>query len=301
MQVRAALAMSTRQAVRMVTADRNAGPVTAASSFVTSYFRWFGRRLLGVSFTLRPFRDSAKSHNRQAVTGPWSAVRVAVADSHGVATATGGGIIMGRKSRHKLERRLGQVQPTAKEAERAMAKAKRHAQRIPPTVEAYERVAASGPARLTEALVGRHATRIENLDAVAQLSMNQCLRHLLSVCELDAVFVRRGHCLTQHGTPHESPWPTHLSWSLLSTIAALRLILAGQTVGAAIVLRQQLGRWTLLLALAAGIGRRGHESIESFIARVWTHSTMDNLGTFARTSRPLIDSMISTSTHARPV
>lgn len=188
---------------------------------------------------------------------------------------------MGRKSRHKLERRLGQVQPTAKEAERAMAKAERRARHTPPTVEAYERVAASGPAQLAAALVSRHATRIENLDAVAQLSMNQCLPHLLSVFELDAVFVRRGHCLTQHGTPHESPWPTHLSWSLLSTIAALRLMLASQTVGAAIVLRQQLGRWTLLLALAAGIGRRRHESIESFIARAWTHSTMDNLGTFA--------------------
>jgi hypothetical protein len=111
--------------------------------------------------------------------------------------------------------------------------------------------------------------------------MDHCLPHLLSVCELDAVFVRRGHCLTQHATPHESPWPPHLSWSLLSTIAALRLMLAGQTVGAAIILRQQLGRWTLLLGLAAGIGRRRHESIESFIARAWTRSTMCKLGTFA--------------------
>lgn len=187
---------------------------------------------------------------------------------------------MGRKSRHKLERRLGHVQPTRKEVERARVKAERRAQNVPPTVEAYERVAASGPARLTEILISRHSIRIDNLDAVAQLSMNHCLPHLLSICELDAVFIRRGHQLTQHATPHESPWPTHLSWSLQSTIAALRLMLAGQTVGAAIVLRQQLGRWTLLLAMVAGIARRRHETIESFIARAWTHSAMDALSLY---------------------
>src|SRR5271155_1899301 len=118
---------------------------------------------------------------------------------------------VGRTSRHKRERRLGQVQSTPKQVERATLKAQRRARNVPPTVEAYERVAASGPTRLIETLIGRHSTRIDNLDAVAQLSMDHCLRHLVSVCELDAVFVRQGHQLTQHATPHESPWPTHLS------------------------------------------------------------------------------------------
>jgi len=193
----------------------------------------------------------------------------------------GGANTMGRKSRHKLERRLGLVQPTSKEAERARVKAQRRARHLPPTVEAYERVAASGPARLTETLISRHSTRIDNLDAVAQLSMDYCLPHLLSVCEMDAVFIRQGHELTQHATPHESPWPTHLSWSVQSTTAALRLMLAGQIVGAAIVLRQQLGRWTLLLARADAVVWRRHESIESFIARAWTEHAMDKLGLYS--------------------
>ncbi|MGV2583892.1 UNVERIFIED_CONTAM: hypothetical protein K7Z70_16920 [Mycobacterium avium subsp. hominissuis] len=210
-----------------------------------------------------------------------STVRFARAQSRSFAHAIGKAYkAMGRKSRHKLERRLGQVQPTRKEVERTRVKAERRAQNVPPTVEAYERAAASGPARLTKTLISRHSIRIDNLDAVAQLSMNHCLPHLLSVCELDAVFIRQGHELTQHAVPHESPWPTHLSWSLQSTIAALRLMLAGQTVGAAIVLRQQLGRWTLLLALVAGIAPRRHETIESFIARAWTHGAMEALGIY---------------------
>ena len=187
---------------------------------------------------------------------------------------------MGRKSRHKLERRLGQAQSTPKQVERATLKAQRRARNVPPTVEAYERVAASGPTRFTETLIGRHSTRIDNLDAVAQLSMDHCLGPLVSVCQLDAIFIRQGHQLDQHSPPHESPWPTHLSWSFESTIAALRLMMAGQIVGAAIILRQQLGRWTLLLARADSVVRRRREPIESFIARAWTQRAMDMLGLY---------------------
>jgi hypothetical protein len=185
---------------------------------------------------------------------------------------------MGRKSRHKLERRLGQAQSTPKQVERATLKAQRRARNVAPTVEAYERVAASGPTRLTETLIGRHSTRIDNLDAVAQLSIDHCLRHLMSVCQLDAIFIRQGHQLNQHSPPHDSPWPTQLSWSFESTIAALRLMMAGQIIGAAIILRQQLGRWTLLLARADSVVRRRREPIESFIARAWTQRAMDKLG-----------------------
>ena len=172
-------------------------------------------------------------------------------------------------------------QSTPKQLQRATLKAQRRARNVPPTVEAYERVAASGPTRLIETLIGRHSTRIDNLDAVAQLSMDHCLGPLVSVCQLDAIFIRQGHQLNQHSPPHESPWPTHLSWSVESTIAALRLMLAGQIVGAAIILRQQLGRWTLLLARAGSVVRRRREPIESFIARAWTQRAMDKLGLYA--------------------
>jgi len=185
---------------------------------------------------------------------------------------------MGRKSRYKLERRLGQVQSTPKQVQRARLKAQRRARNVPPTVEAYERVAAGGPTQLTEALIGRHSSRIDNLDAVAQLSMDHCVGPLVSVCELDAIFIRQGHQLSQHLPPHESPWPAQLSWSVESTIAALRLMLAGQNIGAAIILRQQLGRWTLLLARAGPVVQGRGEPIESFIARAWTQRAMDKLG-----------------------
>jgi hypothetical protein len=187
---------------------------------------------------------------------------------------------MGRSSRHKLERRLGLVQPTRKEVERARQKAERRARHVQPTVEEYERIAACGPARLIETLLSRHSTRIDNLPAALQLSVDRCLPHLLSIYELDAVFADRGHSVAQLHPPHESPWPTHLSWSMETTITAIRLMLVGQVVGAAIVLRQQLGRWTVLLGMAASSGRRPYEPIESFIARAWTQRAMSRLSRY---------------------
>lgn len=187
---------------------------------------------------------------------------------------------MGRKSRHKLERRLGQLPSTPKQVQRARLKAQRRARNVPPTVEAYERIAISGPTRLVETLIGRHASRIDNVDAVAHLSMDHCVRPLVSVCELNTIFIRQGHQLSQHSPPYESPWPTHVSWSVESTIAAVRLMLSGQNPGAAIILRQQLGRWTLLLARAGPVVHGRREPIESFIARAWTQRAMDMLGRY---------------------
>ncbi|HUB56522.1 MAG TPA: hypothetical protein VMB04_15315 [Mycobacterium sp.] len=187
---------------------------------------------------------------------------------------------MGRKSRRKLERRLGVVQPTRKEVERARRKTERRARHVPPTVEEYERIAACGPARLIDTLLSRHSTRIDNLPAALQLSVDRCLPHLLSISEFDTVFADRGHSVAQLHPSHEGPWPTHLSWSIETTITAIRLMLVGQVVGAAIVLRQQLGRWTVLLAMAASTGRRPHEPIESFIARAWTQRAMTRLSRY---------------------
>lgn len=169
---------------------------------------------------------------------------------------------------------------TPKQVQRARLKAQRRARNVPATVDAYERVAARGPTRLVETLIGRHLIRMDNLDAVAHLSMDHCVGPLVSVCELDAIFVRQGHQLSQHSPPHESPWPTHLSWSLESIIAALRLMLASQTIGAAIILRQQLGRWTLLLARAGLVVQGRREPIESFIARAWTQRAMEMIGRY---------------------
>jgi hypothetical protein len=200
---------------------------------------------------------------------------------------------MGRKSRRKHERRLGLVQPTRKEVERARQKAERRGRHVQPTVEEYERIAACGPARLIETLLSRHSTRIDNLPAALQLSVDRGLNHLLSIYELDAIYADRGHSLAQLHAPHESPWPTHLGWNMETTITAIRLMLVGQVVGAAIVLRQQLGRWTVLLAMAASTGRRPHEPIESFIARAWTQRAMRRLSRYTAdvTVRDIFDDL----------
>lgn len=62
-----------------------------------------------------------------------------------------------------------------------------------------------------------------------------------------------------------------LAWGVDSAVAATRLLLAGQTVGAAAIARQQLERWTLALAEVGGLNRDSSESLtDFFVARAWT-------------------------------
>jgi hypothetical protein len=61
-------------------------------------------------------------------------------------------------------------------------------------------------------------------------------------------------------------------------MAAIRLLLAGQFVGAAIIVRQQLGRWTLLHAETACEETDAPESADELVARVWTWSAIVKLG-----------------------
>jgi len=55
-------------------------------------------------------------------------------------------------------------------------------------------------------------------------------------------------------------------------------MLAGQLVGAAVVARQQLERWTLLLADVVGNIRERGESVQDFIARCWSSYSIKYLG-----------------------
>lgn len=185
---------------------------------------------------------------------------------------------MGRKSRAKAELRAGLRVPTAKEARRAADKANRRGSVVQPTVEGYERVCRHGESKLTEALIARHNTRMLNISGTPDRYVFEVLRPLLPIGVLDQAHVTLGVPLERFPTSFHGDAPTHLAWGLESTIAACRLLLAGQVVGAAVIARQQLERWTLLLANVLGVERQRRESVQEFIARCWSSSTMQRVG-----------------------
>lgn len=185
---------------------------------------------------------------------------------------------VGRKSRAKAELRAGTRSPTPKEARRAAEKANRRGGAVQPTIEGYERVCRLGPDRLTEALVARHHTRMLNLERIPDDYAFQALRPLLPIGLLDQAHVSLGVPLQRFPASFHGNAPAHLAWGLESAVSACRLLLAGQAVGAAVVARQQLERWTLLLARITGVERQPREPLQEFIARCWSSHAMDQVG-----------------------
>ncbi|MFG1687000.1 hypothetical protein ACGFNP_43025 [Nonomuraea sp. NPDC049269] len=64
-------------------------------------------------------------------------------------------------------------------------------------------------------------------------------------------------------------WADHLAWGVSSIISITRFIYAGQYVGAALLARTQLERWTGNLAFNASLDQYPGESTAAFIGRVW--------------------------------
>ncbi|UUO03609.1 hypothetical protein M4D79_11955 [Mycolicibacterium novocastrense] len=124
--------------------------------------------------------------------------------------------------------------------------------RVEPTVEGFERVSAYGESRLTEALIARHTVRMLNIQQIPDWYALEVLKPLLPIGLLDRAHVELGVPLQRFPASFHGAGAAHLAWGLESIVSACRLMLAGQIVGAAVVARQQLERWTLLLADVLG-------------------------------------------------
>jgi hypothetical protein len=184
---------------------------------------------------------------------------------------------MGKKSRLKAARRSGLRPPTSKERQRAELKAHRRAHSVAPTEDDYGRAAAAGPDVLAYALAARHTARIDNLSRIPQKHLEKCYQQLHCLHEVSAACAnhRYGPLLLRG---HMFQLTDHLTWAVDSAMAAIRLLLAGQYAGAAIIVQQQLGRWTLLLAQTVCDEPDPLESADEILARVWTWRAIEKLG-----------------------
>jgi hypothetical protein len=185
---------------------------------------------------------------------------------------------MGRKSRSKADRRNGVRRPTQKELLRADIKAQRRGRCVPPTVDAYGQVAVAGPDRLAHALIARHSARMENLPAISDYILERCCQQMFDIHGVISEYGGGDRCPKLLVLSTDRRWPDHMAWAADSTMTAVRLLLCGQIVGAAVIAQQQLGRWALLLAQQTGAEQRPYESADELIARTWTRRAIEMLG-----------------------
>lgn len=64
-------------------------------------------------------------------------------------------------------------------------------------------------------------------------------------------------------------WPDHLAWGLDSTVAAVRLMLCLQPIGAAVVARTQLERWSSNVEFNSTLAQATNESTADWYDRLW--------------------------------
>jgi hypothetical protein len=177
---------------------------------------------------------------------------------------------VGRESRRNALRRRGVYDPTPREQMRRAGKADRRGRRVGSELSDYQRVGGQGHQRLAEALIARHNLRMEMIQRAPDRYREYVLSCLAPMIPLDGLLLGMGAKPNRPPAAYVGSWADHLAWAVDSSVAAARLLLCGQVVGAACVARNQLERWLMHRAYNAGISQEPGEATIDYVARVWS-------------------------------
>lgn len=142
--------------------------------------------------------------------------------------------------------------------------------RVGTKVRDYERMCSAGSDRLAQTLISRHNMRMENTTRVPDRLRVEAIEMLAPVVALDAAHRTLGLTLNRAPSAFHGEWPRDLGWGVDSCVAASRLLQAGQVVAAATVARQQLERWTFVMAPVVDVEKGVNEDVMDFMAKAWT-------------------------------
>ncbi len=117
----------------------------------------------------------------------------------------------------------------------------------------------------------------------------ECWRPLRHLSILYFALARARLVDDHHPSDVQGGWPSQIRWGPDSVQQSVRLLLSGQLIGAAVVARSQLERWTENLAFNAGAKRAPGEAIEDYAARVWTKRPWELFRRDAAPSRIEVD------------
>jgi hypothetical protein len=149
--------------------------------------------------------------------------------------------------------------------------AERRGRRTRPTPLAYDRLARRrGSDGVAESLIARSNTRWRNLRQSHEFIAALAIPRFGRAVAID-------HALHQFGLDPELPylsapgpgWLPMIRWGVDSVGQALRLLISGQVLGAASLVRGQVERWTFNRANALGSPQEEGESNADFISRTW--------------------------------
>ncbi len=162
-----------------------------------------------------------------------------------------------RRAAQRAQMRIGQ-------------RADRRGGRVPLTVAGFEAALRDrGHDGIAEALIARHNQRMQRIVHPGHMMQSIGLPLLESQFPMGLAAEELG---AHPGRPPFYPgtaWPDHLAWGLDSVIAAVRLMLCLQPVGASVVARTQLERWSSNLQFNSDINQQPSESTVDWLNRLW--------------------------------
>jgi hypothetical protein len=129
-------------------------------------------------------------------------------------------------------------------------------------------VASRGADAMAEALIARHNKRMLNLAGAADSLSPEVLAPLTPLFPMDVIAGQLGMPPSRHPSDYGDSWLAHLGWGMDSAAVAARYLLCGQIVGASIVCRSQLERWTANVAADEGMPRLENESTVEWMDKV---------------------------------
>ncbi|MFF0281781.1 hypothetical protein ACFYSW_15855 [Rhodococcus aetherivorans] len=171
-----------------------------------------------------------------------------------------------RKKRPRTARRAAE-RKLLKQAMRAELRGRR----VTPTIEGFEAALLNrGHDGIAEALIARHNQRMQRMVDFGQILQTSGLPLLSSFIPLTVAATELGARYKRPPFSPGSTWPDHLSWGLDSIAAAVRLMLSLQPIGASIIARTQLERWSSNLEFNLNAPQLTGEDTVTWLNRIWS-------------------------------
>lgn len=187
---------------------------------------------------------------------------------------------MGKKSRLKRQRMAGEAPGKLSEARQKAAALflQEHGASLGQGIDDFASAARSdGHLQIRRRLLANHNLRMVRTGRLPPPYLEQCWKPIRYLTLHYSGLRKIGYDEDAHPAAFVGQWPDHLRWGLDSIQQAVRLLLAGQLIGASVIARSQLERWTGNRANNIKFSRLPGESTSAFADRVWKGRTFDQL------------------------
>ncbi|NKT14675.1 hypothetical protein GS495_16625 [Rhodococcus hoagii] len=142
---------------------------------------------------------------------------------------------------------------------------------MPPTLKGFEDALRDrGHDGVAEALISRHNQRMERIAGVGDMMQRIAIPLLTSYLPLSVAAEGLGAHSGRFPSHSGRTWVEHLAWGLDSTASAVRLLLSLQPIGASIIARTQMERWSSNLEFNTGVTQQSGEDTASWYIRLWS-------------------------------